>query len=416
MKDRSRSETRRALYRALLCVLAFGIPRGEASAVTFGAPQNVSKSRARVDTLAAVAVDANNKVHIAWNGFFAKAGAPDGVASDIYYTTNAPGAFGAPVRIRVPAGWYSRDATIAVDPAGHAHIVFRRSVNQASVLSDDDLYYVTNANGDFKHPVRLIDGGFGADSPVEVSAPHDPLVHCDRLGRVHVTCLAFSIGGLSDAVVYLTNRSGGWTKPAPAVRGDFVTHHSSALDRNGYLHIAFPKNDKSGRERIYYAHNRSGKFSPPVAASASQHEHPMQFQLAIDGRAKAHLVYRAPFVMPGTPDLFYVDNTTGSFKSWRSLCPGNTYYIPQIAVDSGNVVHIAYKAFPVYGGALHYGNNAGGTFKFSAYGGLTAWWYVGSRYFVLGKSGAFHFAVYDFVDSAAGSDAEIFYLSGSAAK
>jgi len=124
------------------------------------------------------------------------------------------------------------------------------------------------------------------------------------------------------------------------------------VDRNGHLHIAYNMNDKKGIGHVYYVHNRAGQFSSPVMASAPSHEHAGQFQLAVDGRAKAHIAYRSPFVMPNTPDLFYVNNVTGAFKSRLPVCSGNVYYIPQIAVDSSNVVHIAYKVTWPYGLSL----------------------------------------------------------------
>ncbi len=408
----SKPEIRSVLIWSTAVLFLTSLMPGRAAATEFGKPLNVSRSRARIDTLAAIAVDANNKVHIAWNAFYAKTGAPDGIAGDIYYATNASGRFSAPVRIRVAAGWYSRDVAIAVDPAGHAHVVFRRSTSQLNVLSDDDLYYVTDAKGDFKHPVLLIDGVSGAPGPGAVAAPHNPLVHCDRRGRVHVTCLANSIGAQAFPVVYLSCRSGAWTKPALAVRGDFLNEHSSAVDPSGFVHIAFNTYDKNNKEFLYYVHNRAGKFSRPVKASAASHDNPFQFQLAVDGRAKAHLVYRAPFVHPGTPDLFYVNNATGSFKSWKPVCDSSVYYISQVAVDSAGVAHIAYKRTPAYDGHLYYGNNASGAFKFSAYAGLGSNWYGWPGYFALGKNGSLHFAVYDFPDPESW-EAEIYYISGS---
>jgi len=55
----------------------------------FGDLINVSNAPDRIDTGAAIAVDKDNVVHIAWQGFFIQDGAPDGVASDIFYTNNA---------------------------------------------------------------------------------------------------------------------------------------------------------------------------------------------------------------------------------------------------------------------------------------------------------------------------------------
>ncbi len=404
LKANARFKARRAICSAIAGILLLGVLTRPSSATEFDKPLNVSRSLTRIDTLAAIAVDPNNKVHIAWNAFYPKAGAPDGVAADIYYTTNVSGKFSAPVRIRVPAGWYSRDATIAVDAKGHAHIVFRRSMNQMNSLSGDDLYYVTNAKGDFKHPVLLVDGIEAFPGPAEVSMPGQPLVHCDSRGGVHLTFKAFKIGDRFFPVVYMNNRSGAWTKPSLAVP-DSPFEYSSCLDRNGFIHIAF-LGDKL--DHIYYSNNRTGKFSKPIRASSPKHEGTGEPQIVTDSKGKAHIVYRAPFV---SPSLYYVNNVSGSFKSWKPLCVSGTNYLPQVAVDSSNIVHVAYKEFPVYGGYLHYGNNRTGEFKFSTYGGLGAPWYGWPRYFALGKGGSLHFAVYDFVENP--SDAEIFYISGS---
>jgi len=261
LKENGRFEARRAICSALVGVLLLGVQARPASAAKFDKPLNVSRSRTRTDTLAAIAVDPNNKVHIAWNAFYPKAGAPDGVAADIYYTSNVSSKFSAPVRISVPAGWYSRDVTIAVDAKGHAHIVFRRSMDQMNLQSGDDLYYVTNAKGDFKHPVLLVDGIEAFPGPAEVSAPRTPLVHCDSRGYVHLTFLAFEIGeGQYNPVVYMNNRSGAWTKPALAVL-DSPFEHSSCLDRNGFVHIAFLGSELN---HIYYTNNRTGKFSKSI--------------------------------------------------------------------------------------------------------------------------------------------------------
>ena len=411
LKENGRFEARRVICSAIAGAILLCLPPRFASATEFNKPLNVSRSGTRIDTLAAIAVDANNKVHIAWNAFYPKAGAPDGVAADIYYVTNVSGNFSAPIRIRVPAGWYSRDASIAVDGNGHAHIVFRRSMNQTALMSDDDLYYVTNAKGDFKYPILLVDGGF--ETSGQVRSPYNPRVHCDSRGHVHLTFQAQGLGSQHPSVVHMNNRSGAWTKPALAVQGNFIVDtHYSCLDRNGFVHIAFGAFDKNYTEHIYYANNRTGKFSKPLIASSSEHKSPFQFQIAADRQGKAHIVYRAPFVKPGTPDLFYVNNVSGSFKSWKPVCDSSIYYIPQIAVDSSNVVHIAYKYFPTYGGYLYYGNDSTGEFKFSSYGGLSETWYGWPQYFALGKNGSLHFAVYDFISN----DTEIYYIAGSWAK
>jgi hypothetical protein len=415
MQKKFNHKSRIFLFSLTFCTILVVIASLPVYSTQFEKPLNVSKSRARIDTQPAIAVDKNNKVHIAWNAFYAKPGAPDGVAADIYYTNNISGNFIAPIRIRVAAGWYSRDPSIAVDSKGHAHIVFRRSQNQTSVLSEDDIYYVTNAKGDFKYPILLVDGKCEL-KPTDVPMPHDPIIHCDSRGHLHLTFQAWGVGDNYEKpyyLIYMNNVTGSWTKPSIAARGDFITEHHSCLDRNNFVHIAYQANDAKHIGHVFYTNNRSRKFSKPMIASSSKHDHPIQAQIATDSKGKAHIVYRAPFVTPGTPDLFYVNNVSGNFKKWKALCPWNTYYIPSIAVDNSDVVHIAYKGFPAYGGYLYYGNNSNGDFKFTSYGGMGDSWYIGSSYFSLGKSLTLHFAFFDWVGSVYDSDTEIFYLAGS---
>jgi hypothetical protein len=135
----------------------------------------------------------------------------------------------------------------------------------------------------------------------------------------------------------------------------------------------------------------------------------MSPDIAIDSNQKAHIIYRAPFITPGTPDLFYTNNVTGSFNTWIPIGWTSVQYLPSIAVDGSDFVHITYKKFPVHGGELYYGNNIGGDFTFTTYDQMGSGWYPGSRYFVLGNSSSIFFTFYDWISG----DTDIFFLSGS---
>jgi len=211
----------------------------------------------------------------------------------------------------------------------------------------------------------------------------------------------------------MNNITGSWTKPSIAAQGDFIIEHHSCLDRNNFVHIAYSDIDAKSISRIFYTNNRSGNFSKPIRASSSKHYHTYEAQIATDSKGKAHIVYRAPYLMPGTPGLFYVNNVSGSFKSWKALCTAGTYYIPSIAIDGSNIIHIAYKRMPACGGELYYGNNLSGDFKFISYFGMGSDWYIGNRYFALGKGSTIHFAFFKWMGDVYNSDTEIFYLSGS---
>jgi hypothetical protein len=403
------------MNKKLLAALFIGmlfLSSGAAFATQFFNLVNVSNLPNQIDTEPAIAIDTNNKVHIAWDGFFARGGAPDGVASDVFYSTNKDGSFCPPIKISVPTGWYSREVTIAVDPSGNVHIAFRRSNNQTNLMAEDDIYYVTNTSGNFNNPLLLLDGG---SYPADVGAPYLPRIHCDAQGHVHLTFLANWLNGSSMVVGYMNNVTNSWSAPMVAASGTSPSEPSSCLDKNGYIHIAYANMDFTPPDypwRIYYTNNTSGSFKSPVAATpyeTDSHEP----DLAVDSKGNAHVVYREPFVHPGTPDLFYANNIGGSFGSGTPLCDANVYYLPSIAVDASDNIHISYKKFPAYDGALYYGNNINGGFSFVTCSLMNNYWYPGSRYFVLGKSGALHFAFYDWAEDVYGSDTEIYYLAGT---
>ncbi len=368
---------------------------------------NVSNNPDMYETEPAIAVDHSNHVHIAWTGAYYCPEAPDSVAMDIFYTHNMGGSFTTPVQISVPTGWYSRNPTIAVDGAGNAHIAFRRSEDQMTILVGDDIYYVTNAKGNFDNLLLLVDGTSLPQDSTEVKGPRYPLLHCDSLDYVHLTIQALGLGDTyGDLLLYMNNVGGDWGDPVFTGEGNIINSgdYRSYLDNQDKIHFIFA--DMDG---VWYFHNMSGEFSLPISVSSSEHVHPMSPGIAIDSNQNAHVVYRAPFVTPGLPDLFYVNNVSGNFSSWIAVCDYNVYYIPSIAIDECGFVHIAYKKFTAWGGALYYGNNISGDFTFTTCDEMGSDWYPGSCYFALGDSSILHFAFYDWLDRYT----DIFYLRGN---
>ena len=202
------------------------------------------------------------------------------------------------------------------------------------------------------------------------------------------------------------NISGDWSDPMPAYHGDFITGYSSCLDSQDNVHIVIKD------YVIYYTNNTSGGFITPILASSPEHEHPIEPQVAIDSNGNAHIVYRAPFTT-GEPDLYYVNNLSGSFISWVPLDEAfGLHAKPNIAIDDSDFVHIVYKSSPAYEGLLYYGNNISGDFTFTTYDKMSDWWVPQPRYFVLGRFSTIHFAFYEWMGEVYASDTEIFYLRG----
>ncbi len=154
----------------------------------FNAPVNVSNNAGEtIDTQPSIAVDNDGHVHLVYTGTFLQEGAPDGVATDVFYTNNVVGDFFEPIAVTAPTGYYSHEPTLDVDSEGHAHIVFRRNDSQTFVQSDDDIYYAHNLSGSFV-ATRLIDGSMSGPW----YGPNSPVVCVDADDNVHFAFLSDS--------------------------------------------------------------------------------------------------------------------------------------------------------------------------------------------------------------------------------
>ena len=402
----------------VVCVLTFVVLL-PFSALTqwFGDLVQVSNFPENTDSGTAIAVDQDNHVHIVWNSFYYQEGAPDNVTTDIFYTHNKNGDFTEPVKISVSTGWYSREPTIAVDAAGNAHVVFRRSEDQLNVLSTDDLYYVNNINDNFENPILIIDGITGILNPDDVCMPSEPRIHCDSQGNCHLSFDAWEFVTTDekyfDCLLYMHTTTGSWSTPELIVSGDFITDYNSCLDEDNKIHIAF-SDQKQGENvrRIYYTNNVDGEFVAPVVVT-SEDSIAQTPDIAIDGNGKAHIVCEMPFVGPWNPEIYYIHNISGSFGPSIPIAESHASYIPGIAVDDSDYVHISYKRAPTNGGELFYGNNKNSEFEFISYDEIRDYWYIGSRYFSSGEHSSIHFAFYDFMTELIDENTEVFYLPGS---
>ena len=364
--------------------------------IKFDSPVNVSNNPKWIQTGPAIAVDKKNVVHIIWQQLYASKKSPDGVVSDIYYTNNKDGTFMKAIKLPVQEKWYSRCPSITVDPKGNAHIVFRRSSDQTFILSEDDIYYVHSTGGTLSKPLLLIDGKFGFLKSTEVSMPHNALIRADSKGSLHLFFQAFEFGNkftIDDLILYMKNDNGSWSNPRIAGRGEFITVYSIDVDCMGYAHLIYNSHGK-----LYYTHNINTEFEKPVRASSKKHDVAYPPDLAIDSL--------------GYADIFYTNNKRDDFKTFTPLGKGSSNYIPEISVDDYDFVHIVYKQTPFDGGRLVYANNFSGEFKSSNCGEMGDYWYIGSRYFSLGKTRYAHFVFYDWRGAALYSDADIFYLKG----
>lgn len=390
---------------------------------------NITNSEDTIESEPSIAVDNNNNVHIVWTSAYYNPDAPDNVAFDIFYTKNKMGSFAEPVKISVPNKWYSRNPSIAIDRVGNAHVVFRRSENQVTVFTGDDIYYVNNVNGNFDNLLNLTKSveiytaedllpPYTTDTTYFVK-PHIPIVHCDDNNFIHVTMKAYQNFSVNELLLYLNNVGGDWKLPKIAVEADifYFPGYDSYLDGQNNLHFIFPAEYEYEGETdrgIYYIHNLSGEFSIPVKVSEPGFGSDSRPKLSIDSDQKAHIVYRQSItyndILAG---LYYTNNVSGTFDFWTPIrlnhepLIGTVYYIPDITIDNSNFVHVTYKKNSTIIGGLGYGNNISGNFEFAEFYNDNSNWYIGTQQFALGKDGSIHFTYWEY------SDIFYFYLPSS---
>ena len=369
----------------------------------------------------AIAIDSKNNVHIAWYAFYEYPGAPDGVASNIFYSNNVKGKFCRSVEIKVPegedTGWYSKNPSISVDSQGNAYIIFVRWKHQVSLSSEDDIYYVTNApiknsNGivinpgnRFKKPIRLVAGVGLRKKPEDVSGPNQPFIHCDSKDHVHITFQAWGFGDIWECILYMNNSKGKWSKPSLAVSKFNIFLYKSCIDDKDKVHIVFEGYKSGYSNLIYYTKKRKKKFKKPTRVSSPLHEQCGDADLAVDSRGKVHVVYRAlfPFEYDG---IYYANNVKKKFKPWNKITESWSYNT-SIKVDDTDTVHVAYEKSDT----LYFGDNSSGKFKFIFYDKMPPNFTLADSYFALGDLTTYNFTFHAWLGKKSNyTGAEIYYL------
>jgi len=294
----------------LLAAGSDGVWKTTGPAVTFDAPLDISQTSGMISTMAASAIDANGKLHVVFVGWFVQEGAPDGVASEIYYTNNVAGSFCDPIRLPtapVPPDYlgfdelyYSKEPAIALDASGNVHVAYYRVEGQldgAGVLC-----YTNNTSGSFATPFsnfRFANSHALAQDVTVIS------IALDGPGNVHIMC---------DSGAHHTVGSGtSFSELAPlhpAVLTDYWAERPVLRsDRTGGLHaIYFLQNKATYLQTMVYTNNLAGTWSDPVAVLDTGGQFSFATDLAVDAAGNVHVAYR-------NSNVWYANNIGGAFSA-----------------------------------------------------------------------------------------------------
>lgn len=260
------------------------------------------------DHATSIAVDANGKCHIVYNG----------TNGDLKYATNATSDGGLISTIETGAwsGLYGGE-DIAIDSNGKPHITYFRGTAM-------DLKYATKASGTWSTSV-VINGTITGASPA-----YSTSIGVDSDNKIHIS---YYDDAMPDSIKYVTNISGSWVETTIDTIGLAAGWTTSlAVDSNNKIHISYydPKNDE-----LKYASNASGTWQTEIVNKSSGNV--FNASLAIDktNGNQVHMVFGSG------SGFMYARKSAGTWQISK-IDEDWTGNYNSIAIGS-NSIHISYQ-------------------------------------------------------------------------
>jgi len=252
-----------------------------------------------------IAIDKNNKVHICY----------DKNRINLKYATNSSGSLvTSTLETSNHGGYYT--PSIAIDGNNKVHISYHDSLNYT-------LKYATNVSDSWVFST-LVGGG----NPSSIAI--------DSNNKVHIS---FASDTGPSILGYATNSSGSWEY---SILGAGGCGTSIAIDRNNKIHILHHTYHSPVIKKDYtleYATNSSGSW---VNSTLNDNQSGEGFiispehSIVTDNNNKVHIVYQS------NTYIKYMTNASGSWKCSEIEQGRNC----AIAIDSNNKVHISYISYP----------------------------------------------------------------------
>lgn len=231
-----------------------------------------------------LAVDAQDRLHIVWQGL------PDSSTTQfaIYYRTGNGQQWSAIQQLSTP-GQATNAPRVAVDPAGHIHVVWYG-------VDEQEIYYTQNDGAGWTAPLNISQTPLPV--PKQTIISQGPDLAIDAAGAVHVGWLESSNGSYLDAVYYATNRNGQWTvepvmvEPLP-VR-DMQRQNPTVVDilatGADQVHLLWHDVDRANQPTIYHSRKSGGAWSSPtiLLAAYQNAQHPSGY---LDDQEQLHLLW-----------------------------------------------------------------------------------------------------------------------------
>jgi hypothetical protein len=357
-----------------------------------------------INTLSQLVMDKNNNAYVVWQSIYPKAGSPDGVVGDLFYSKVENENVSTPRMIEVTDGYYSKDFSIDIDATDVIHIVFRRSLKQIALQPEDDLYYVTiNNNGLISSPIKIVDGRKETPNHYFVDAPHNPKIACSsnviNIVFTSSTFIPKPVQGQSPPMaipqgnlILLKNEADSWKEPVvlygkpvfPVENQHLpVIEHEIKIDKNKKLHTVFLTWTKDNL-LIHGILDTTLKIDTIARVSGRP-----ELSFDFDSKNNMHILYC-------DPDVKYVNNAQSVYSNPISL--GKLSYRPYMIIDKVDKIHVAFKQNNAISGLsdLIYGFYNNSIFNvFPIHSGIAATWFINDKFLSVDNNGIAYLSIYD---------------------
>jgi len=261
--------------------------------------------------------------------------------------------FSTPVQISSATGSnHQYKPQIAVDSSGDSHLTWEG--NDGTV---QQIYYADNTSGSWSAPVQITSAAVDDDQK-------NPQIAVDSSGDSHLTWYGYNPTTNAYQIWYVDNTSGSWPVPTQITSANVGNDQKSpqiAMDLSGDSHLTwYGYHPTTGAPyQIWYADNTSGSWvTTPITGAGSDQVDP---QIALDSDDNSHLTWYGD---DGTAQqIYYADNTSG----WSTtpittiVVPGDDQRSPQIALDLDDNSHLTWYGDDGTAQQIYYADNTTGS-------------------------------------------------------
>ncbi len=281
-----------------------------------------------------IVLDTGGKPHVAWC-------TSDG--NSILYSTNAGGSWLASPNVLSSTFTGNNAPRIALDSGNHAHVVW-----SGWDAPTTQILYTTGTAGNWSAPYQV-----SSDVPANQSNNNkSPQVVVDSGNRPHAVWLGYNG---QDQVCYSTDPGSGWTEPRVLSDNSYVSHDPRiAVGSDGHPHAVWWANARNWSNcYVFYSTDQGSGWSPPVTL-ATLGPGPCEADIAVDSNNHPHVVWHS------SSEAYYSTNAGGSWLATPDILFNNSVIgMPRIAMDSGDVAHVAWIGFSSRYRLFYAAGNAG---------------------------------------------------------